>query len=187
MQGSNRYGRSALCVRRAKIRPLHYVQHCKLIHCIIRCSYLQWPRLLMINGFLILDNENREYSAYSGELSPARPDGQLQITLPGRAGCRPIIITPHPLNTFLIPWSRHCPIIVTVVLSPWPSPPTLSISHQTLSLSHQCVSLLASKAALGSAARGSHQAAPRSLLSSDSRTGPAVSHADMQQLLHAEP
>ena len=51
----------------------------------------------MINGFLILDNENREYSAYSGELSPARPDGQLQITLPGGAGCRlqAIIITSH--------------------------------------------------------------------------------------------
>ena len=83
--------------------------------------------MLVIKGFLILDNENREYSAYSGsgELCPARgPNGSFKSL-------------------------------------------TLSLSH-----SLQCVSLLASRAALGRAGRGSHKLLPAA--GSDSLTGPAA-------------
>ena len=128
----------------------------------------------MINGFLILDNENREYSAYSGELCPARSDWQLQITLPGLAGpgprhqtLSPQHISPSHDLRIVSPSSQRCCHADchphTLALSLTPSP-----SH---SLTLQCVSLLASRAALD---RGSHQAAGRSCPNSDSRTGPAA-------------
>lgn len=141
--------------------------------------------MLMINGFLILDNENREYSAYSGELCPARSDWQLQITLPG--GWR--VRAPRHHTSF----SEHISPSHGLRIVPLSSqqcchadchPRTLSLSPSLPhSLTLQCVSLLASRAALG---RGSHQAAARSCPNSAQTAGPdlqrsAVSHADMQQ------
>ena len=90
----------------------------------------------MFNGFLILDNENREYSACSGELYPARSDWQLQITLPCLAGPGPspsnIIIWTH----FPILWSQDCLTIVTAVLSRRLSSLNTGSLSLTPSLSH---------------------------------------------------
>lgn len=129
--------------------------------------------MLVIKGFLILDNENREYSAYSGsgELCPARgPNGSFKSLSLAEPGPSPSHITSASQHISPSQSLR----IVTTVFSFWlsfPNPPSLPL---TLSLSHslQCVSLLASRAALGRAGRGSHKLLPAA--GSDSLTGPAA-------------
>ena len=139
--------------------------------------------MLVIKGFLILDNENREYSAYSGsgELCPARgPNGSFKSLSLAEPGPTPSHITSASQHISPSQSLR----IVTTVFSFWlsfPNPPSLPL---TLSLSHslQCVSLLASRAALGRAGRGVTSCCPQ--LAQTAWPGLqrfSVSHADMQQ------
>ena len=93
--------------------------------------------MLVINGFLILDNENREYSAYSGsgELCPARgPTSSFKSLSLAEPGPSPSHITSASQH---ISPSQSLRIVTTVFsfcLS-FPKSPCLPLTH-SLTLSN---------------------------------------------------
>ena len=118
--------------------------------------------MLVIKGFLILDNENREYSAYSGsgELCPARgPNGSFKSLSLAEPGPSPSHITSASQHISPSQSLR----IVTTVFSFWlsfPNPPSLPL---TLSLSPMCFPF-GQHGSTGQGGQGESQAVARSWL-----------------------
>ena len=98
------------------------------------------------------------------------------------AGCRPssshhTSFPEHIRHSLVRALSHPCHCgVVTLSLTPY----TVHLPRQTHSLSPMCFPF-GQQGSTGQGGQGESPSCSRSWLSSDSRTGPAVSHADMQQ------